>query len=426
MKIFNKIKRPGIRLSLVCLTLFMQFTWYGDCLCEETADIICNWTNSRYSDGGELYWDRGINCGDEDEDGTDLENSTDTYWISNSGNSIIELGTTAETRFPGTNSARMYTDANIYATCNQNSSVERAEIHCNETWREEGRAREGNTVWMGWSEKWTDFDESHPSTVLQFRCNCGSGSPATEITLRNNRILMLYVHGGDYRTLVGTLEEDTWYDWIVEIKFAKDSTGYIKVWMYEAGDPDSYSYNDTPTAQVLNSPNMFDTDACPHLRWGVYRWDSGDYMPEDILEEDRIMEKYVGPVRWKYGNNLGAEGFDAVKPRAPETTAVGSKEEQQASNIPNDFVLHGNYPNPLNPSTKITYSLAQAGTATLTIFNSMGQKITTLVDQSMSSGQHSVIWDGTNDYGEAVAGGVYFYTLAVDSKVQMKKMVLIK
>jgi len=304
---------------IVCLVLLFEGygPWCGDCLGQETADIISNWTNSRYSDDGEFYFGTGINCGDPNQDGRDPVNSTDTYHTSNSGNSILHIGVTDQVRFSGTHSVMMYTDANIYATCNQNFSVERCEIWVSEDWRASGRAQEGNTVWMGWSEKWTDIDESHWATILQFRSNCGSGSPATEIYLKPNRVLQLSTRQDPVHKIIGTLQEDVWYDWIVEIKYSKGYDGYIKVWWYQAGNPENYSYSDPPAAQILNNPTMLSTDGCPHLRWGVYRWESGDLTPSQILPADRMAVKYVGPTRWKYGNNLGATGFEAVKPRSP-------------------------------------------------------------------------------------------------------------
>jgi len=166
MKIFglSKInkKRYAVTKSLpvICLLLFFELCLpgCGDCLCQETADIIASWTNCRSSDGFEFNFGTGINCG-TNEDCRDSDSSTTTYNISKSGNSIIHFGVTDQVRYPGTRSVMLHTDANIYAVCGPNFTVERAEINLGWYWRQPGRAREGNTVWMGWSEMWTDIDE---------------------------------------------------------------------------------------------------------------------------------------------------------------------------------------------------------------------------------------------------------------------------
>ncbi len=88
--------------------------------------------------------------------------------------------------------------------------------------------------------------------------------------------------------------------------------------------------------------------------------------------------------------------------------------------------LQGNYPNPFNPTTNISFSLKDRGDVQLTIFNLKGQKVRTLVNSSMASGNHSVTWDGTTDRGTSVASGIYFYRLDTKDHSSSKKMVLMK
>jgi hypothetical protein len=85
-----------------------------------------------------------------------------------------------------------------------------------------------------------------------------------------------------------------------------------------------------------------------------------------------------------------------------------------------------NYPNPFNPVTTIEYSVSHGGYAELTIFNVLGQRVRTLVNEHKVPGRHRAIWDGRNDGGRMVATGMYFYRLRIDSFVSVKKMVLIR
>lgn len=101
-------------------------------------------------------------------------------------------------------------------------------------------------------------------------------------------------------------------------------------------------------------------------------------------------------------------------------------DEDAAALLPEDYSLSQNYPNPFNPSTTISYRLPEAAEVNLTIYNTMGQAVKTLVVGSQGAGERSVTWNATNDNGLRVPSGVYFYTLAAGEFVQTRKMLLIK
>jgi flagellar hook assembly protein FlgD len=92
--------------------------------------------------------------------------------------------------------------------------------------------------------------------------------------------------------------------------------------------------------------------------------------------------------------------------------------------------LEQNYPNPFNGSTIIRYDIPDiAVTETKTsiqIFNTLGQTVKTLVNAPQDPGPHHVMWDATNNNGERVGTGVYFYRLVTNSFVSTKKMIYVK
>ena len=99
--------------------------------------------------------------------------------------------------------------------------------------------------------------------------------------------------------------------------------------------------------------------------------------------------------------------------------------------LPSSFELYQNRPNPFNPITTIDFYVNgsdQFGDklVRLEVFNILGQTIKTLIDQALPPGQHSVVWDGTDDNGEQAASGVYLYRLRIDEESQTKKMMLLK
>jgi immune inhibitor A len=101
-------------------------------------------------------------------------------------------------------------------------------------------------------------------------------------------------------------------------------------------------------------------------------------------------------------------------------------EEDASETRPMACQLTQNYPNPFNPLTVIEYTVPRAGRVSLEIFNLLGQRIRTLVDEKHEKGQHSVTWDGTSDQGIAVPTGVYLCRLETDHFETSNKMVLLK
>ena len=100
--------------------------------------------------------------------------------------------------------------------------------------------------------------------------------------------------------------------------------------------------------------------------------------------------------------------------------------DDEENNLPDHFGLAQNYPNPFNPTTEIWFSLPKACHVNLEIYNTVGQRVATLVDGSMPAGEHSVTWSGSGSGGQSVATGVYFYRLLAEDFVDSKKMVLLK
>ncbi|HGY54232.1 MAG TPA: T9SS type A sorting domain-containing protein [Caldithrix abyssi] len=99
--------------------------------------------------------------------------------------------------------------------------------------------------------------------------------------------------------------------------------------------------------------------------------------------------------------------------------------EQSPSN-PQLFSLYQNYPNPFNPSTTISYMLERNRHITLRIYDMQGKEIRTLIDAVQSAGLHQIRWNGQNNQGTAVAGGVYISTLTSNGFKQSRKMILLR
>jgi len=94
--------------------------------------------------------------------------------------------------------------------------------------------------------------------------------------------------------------------------------------------------------------------------------------------------------------------------------------------IPKEFTLSQNYPNPFNPTTTISYALPTNAFVKLMVYNILGQKVKTLVDEEQTAGYRQVLWNGQNDRGEAVGSGIYFYRIQAADFTKTAKMSLLK
>ena len=111
----------------------------------------------------------------------------------------------------------------------------------------------------------------------------------------------------------------------------------------------------------------------------------------------------------------GAGYFSLAPPRpAGETDA-----------LPRRFELFQNYPNPFNPATTIPYQLPGTDQVRLEIFNLLGQRVATLLDEEQPAGRHAAVWNGTDGAGRPVASGIYLYRLRTSRTSHTRPMMLL-
>ena len=108
------------------------------------------------------------------------------------------------------------------------------------------------------------------------------------------------------------------------------------------------------------------------------------------------------------------------------TTPTGISEPAGDGTLPETFRLIGNYPNPFNPATEITFAAPRSGHVRLEIYNIIGQKVKTLLDETVTAGLKAVVWNGASDDGSPVASGIYYYRLFTEDGIDVKKMTFLK
>ena len=93
------------------------------------------------------------------------------------------------------------------------------------------------------------------------------------------------------------------------------------------------------------------------------------------------------------------------------------------SNIP--YLLQ-NFPNPFNPTTNIQFTIPYESEVTLSVFDLLGNKVATILQDRIDSGVHQVTWDGRNQFGESLSGGIYLYSIQAGKYHQTKRMIYLK
>jgi hypothetical protein len=102
------------------------------------------------------------------------------------------------------------------------------------------------------------------------------------------------------------------------------------------------------------------------------------------------------------------------------------KDLSEGRDLPDHYFLSQNYPNPFNPETNIEFSLPKNCHVKLVIYDILGRKVKTLLDENLSAGQKLISWDGKDENGRDVASGIYFYMIKAGTFSDTKKLVLLR
>ena len=147
----------------------------------------------------------------------------------------------------------------------------------------------------------------------------------------------------------------------------------------------------------------------------------------ELLRDEDAAKKVYADLLQKYPNSSfivhvqNSLGTEEKKMQAV-LSGIESSSDQP---LPANFSLRANYPNPFNPQTTITYALPQASYVKIEIYNILGQKTITLVDEQLPAGYHTVRWSGRNEIGERVGAGIYLCRMQAGEFVKTQKMTLL-
>lgn len=243
------------------------------------------------------------------------------------------------------------------------------------------------------------------------------------------------------------------------------------IWTVEFMKPYDGTANDfavVPGSSVKFTCEIFDNEGATHWQNGfdatVYTLDfSAIPVPVELVSFNANVNKGIVNLQWATATEINNQGFEVQRKFGSNNfVTVGSVNGHGTTTSPNHYTfsdkllnsgkyiyrlkqidfdgsfsyssevnvdvnlaskysLEQNYPNPFNPSTKISFSVPQLSFVSIDVFNSIGQKIATLVNEQMNAGNYSINFDAAN-----ITSGIYFYKMTAGNFTEMKKMILVK
>lgn len=204
----------------------------------------------------------------------------------------------------------------------------------------------------------------------------------------------------------GTFDKDANNDYFENVAGGYDPNGFeLKNSLFTGSKPPDAFDPSNLTANSIFFVNLANHDY--HLATNSPAIDSGVDIPE--VEEDfegnpRVNGSYdVGAYEF-----MGPMGFEFITPAV------------------DGFELYDNYPNPFNPVTRIPFAISESSRVTLEIYNLFGEKTFTVVDKNFAPGKYSYSWYGSNQNGQIVSSGIYYYRIIAADFIKTKKMLFIK
>ncbi len=262
----------------------------------------------------------------------------------------------------------------------------------------------------------------------------------------NDFIILEYSIKNNSDAAINNLYAGLFFDWDVVTwqnagGFSPDENlGYI--YLLNSSEVDS----DYRGLTVLNSEGVASYRLRVHDLSEHYIWSEMDKFAAlseglvDITNTSRVDLSQIlstGPFNLGPGQSdtavfavVASNKFDSLKLAAigatnkyNNTTDISFSENDQ---LPDNFNLFQNFPNPFNPSTTIGFSLKSSQKVNLSVYNILGKKVINLIEEKLPAGYHSFEWNGVDFNNNPVASGIYFYRLSVEDNSFTRKMILLK
>lgn len=174
----------------------------------------------------------------------------------------------------------------------------------------------------------------------------------------------------------------------------------------------------------------YSTIAINSGNWNSCEQTTNEPVPQPYGNQESYTISNLTPDTWYFIAIITADEAsnwsDLSNVIAVKTQSLGLDVDGDQFNIPDDFHLAQNFPNPFNPSTRIEFSIPVTAHVTISIFNILGQETATIIDEIKPAGNYSIVWNGSDSYGQKVSSGIYIYRISADDYSESKKMALVQ
>ena len=282
-----------------------------------------------------------------------------------------------------------------------------------------------NTLMAGGNSGASIVAGDHQNSLLWKRIDDGSMPPSSnDVSLSNVELVKKWINEGALATpqtsqnqapsdfVWLSVESDT-----INISSTNLSNTFSLSWS-ESTDPDGDQVSYIVQAKIGNQSydEIYDTTSL-----------SVDISYQEFL--DNVFESELAQSELVLFKVSATDGTDTVTVSGNDRKVLVDQSDLlsiTSKSTPSSFKLYSNYPNPFNPNTKIPFDLYESSNVSIGIYNMLGQKVKSYFWSELHPGHHSVLWNGTDYYGDSVPAGVYMYQLKANNIVESKKMILLK
>ena len=230
---------------------------------------------------------------------------------------------------------------------------------------------------------------------------------------------------GGSKSMELTYEWDTTAtDWLINEHYSPvtanfNSTNILQAYIFGDGSENKFRFTVKDNSNTVEVSPWYTIN---WIGWKLINWDmtadgTGSWIGDGVLDNPLTFDGFQ--LKHLPGSkNSGELYFDDF--RVVNKILVDVKDEIR-SGMPFSYTLEQNFPNPFNPTTQINFGIPQPGFVKLEVYNLLGQKISTLINEEMNSGYHSINFDAKD-----FSSGIYIYTLSVNNFKSSRKMILLK
>ncbi len=247
-------------------------------------------------------------------------------------------------------------------------------------------------------------------------------SEATGISSTSN--YSNHIIGGSKSMKLSYEWDTTASNWLINEHYSPtaasfNSSNILQIYLFGDGTGNKFRFTVKDNSNTIEVSPWYTIN---WIGWKLINWDmtadgTGSWIGDGVLDNPLTFDGFQ--LTFVPGHKISGElYFDDF--RVVNKLSVGVKDEKNSS-IPSFYTLGQNFPNPFNPTTQIKFGIPQSGFVKLEVYNLLGQKISTLVNEERNSGYHSINFDAKD-----FSSGIYIYTLSVNNFKTSRKMILLK